>query len=783
MGLKQSIVIVNEFSVPTPGSGKHGGSRGGTPGDYVMRYMARKGATEPVTPIRRHTTEDFILRYMARESATEKAGTRSQAKAGVLGVSGQGGVAFGYGQPSLSDEGVRRASADIQRLFDTGHTVMKTVLSFSPEYLQETGVVPKGFVARNRGDYRGRIDQMRLRMAIMHGLERMGHQFDDLRYVGVIQVDTMHVHCHLAMVDAGMGRRVGTQQRGKLTRSDMSLLRRGVDSWLDENQHVAHMSSAVGYERLNVTAFVKRWTHEKALDESLPQLLLACLPADRTMWRYGTHRAEMRRANQVAAELVTEVLERPGSPMDSAMLAVRTYAERRAKREGLDAGARNALIERGRETIIERSVNGLYQVLASLPEDTVRVRTPMLDAMSQDVETLMTAQASRIRSQAKGVQAEDDLVGFSLRLRSYGTRLREHDTKREEWRTLASQWETGFRAGTVSPTSVAMHRLYLEEEEYHARCASKYRHLLGPLAKGVNGRDEAQAQDSQWREMLASVDERRAAVTGLEALLIDRSIPKLKDPEEAERLGLAAHGVSGGRLLAAGGSAGRRTLRQRLEKARASLGSRTADLVSALSGRGLVLQAAHDDTDNADKDRAENTDDKDENAVLRIVSGERWSLAQTKGTDLHDVRTDTVVDMALGRRVADGFIAWARQRRTLVNEAIEYLQSSGQEAVIEMVLPLDDVRRMNRVADDLERQMSVQATGDLVLTSALSDVVPVSKRVRRSATVSLDEGLAGVVRSHTWQETERLIPRIEQVLDTDEMETAQMSETDDAFEM
>ena len=51
---------------------------------------------------------------------------------------------------------------------------------------------------------------MRLRMAIMHGLERMGHRFDDLRYVGVIQVDTLHVHCHLAMVDAGFGRRVRT---------------------------------------------------------------------------------------------------------------------------------------------------------------------------------------------------------------------------------------------------------------------------------------------------------------------------------------------------------------------------------------------------------------------------------------------------------------------------------------------------------------------------------------------------------------------------------------------
>ena len=763
MSLKQSIVVVNEFSVPTPGGGKHGGSRGGTPGAYVMRYMARKGATEPVTPIRRRDTEDFILRYMARESATEKAVSRHQLKDNVLHVSGQGGVAFGYGQPSLSDEGVRRASADIQRLFDEGHTVMKTVLSFSPEYLQETGVVPKGFVAQNKGDYRGHIDQMRLRMAIMHGLERMGHRFDDLRYVGVIQVDTLHVHCHLAMVDAGLGRRVrtekGMQQKGKLTSTDISLLRRGVDSWLDENQHVAHMSSAVGYERLNVAAFVKRWAHEKVLDESLPQLLLACLPADKTLWRYGSHRPEMRRANSVATELITELLDRPGSPMGSAMLAVETYAERRAHREGLSDQERQALIRRGHETIMERSVNGLYQVLQSLPPEALSVRTPMLNVMSQDVETLMATQSQRMKTQAQGMSADDDLIGFSLRLRSYGSRLREHDTQREYWRMRAADWEAGFQAGAVSPQSEVMHKLYLEEEEYHARCVSKYRSLLGPLAVGVDGQHR---DDSSWKDVLGSVDKRREAVVGLEALLADRSIPKMKDADEAEKLGVVAHGVSGGRLLAAGGKAGRNTLRQRLERARASLASRTADLVSMLSGKGLVLQAIQDDARDNNQDSQGSQDDR---SAMSVVPGERWTLSQTKGMDLHDVRSDTVVDMALGRHVADRFVTWARRRRQLVDDAQAYLHESGQGDIVEMVLPLDDVRRMNRVADDLERQMSAKKTGDLILTSALSDVVPVAKRVRRSATVTFDEGLAGIVRENTWRETERLVPQLEQVLE------------------
>ena len=615
-------------------------------------------------------------------------------------------------------------------------------------------------MAKNKGDYRGHIDQMRLRMAIMHGLERMGHRFDDLHYVGVIQVDTLHVHCHLAMVDAGLGRRVrtekGVQQKGKLTSTDISLLRRGVDSWLDENQHVAHMSSAVGYERLNVAAFVKRWAHEKVLDESLPQLLLACLPADKTLWRYGSHRPEMRRANSVATELVTELLDQPGSPMTSAMLAVETYANRRAQREGLSDQEKQALVQRGYETIMERSINGLYQVLQSLPVEAVTVRTPTLDAMSQDVETLMATQAQRMKTQAQGVSADDDLVGFSLRLRSYGSRLREHDTKREQWRMRASEWEVGLQAGTVSPQSEMMHRLYLEEEEYHARCVSKYRSLLGPLAVGVDG----QQNDDSWKDVLESVDKRRQAVVGLEALLADRSIPKMKDADEAERLGVAAHGVNGGRLLVAGGKAGRTALKQRLERARASLASRTADLVSILSGKGFVLKAVQDESRGDDHD--------EQSDVVTVVPGERWELSQTKGMDLHDVRRDTVVDMALGRHVADRFVTWARRRQRLVDDAQKYLRESGQGDIVDMVLPLDDVRRMNRVADDLERQMSAKKTGDLVLTSALSDVVPMSKRVRRSATVSFDEGLSGIVRTTTWSETQRLVPQLEQVLEGSE---------------
>ena len=136
MGLKQDIVIVNEFSQPLPGGGS---SRGATPGAYVTRYMARELATETVAPIRRSQVDDFVLRYMARSEAVETAGvedTPQTLKTTMAQAQGQGGVAFGYGQVSLSHDQLQAASADLQQKVMAGKTWMKTVISFDEDYLR-----------------------------------------------------------------------------------------------------------------------------------------------------------------------------------------------------------------------------------------------------------------------------------------------------------------------------------------------------------------------------------------------------------------------------------------------------------------------------------------------------------------------------------------------------------------------------------------------------------------------------------------------------------------------
>ncbi|NKY96527.1 relaxase MobL [Nocardiopsis alborubida] len=725
MGLKQDVVIVNEFSVPLSGGT---GSRGGTPGAYVSRYMAREGATESLAPIRRLRTDDFILRYMARDSAVERMPSRREAKYEMRQAQGDGGVAFGYGSVSLSDEQLGAASADIQRLFEDRHTVMKTVLSFGETYLKRHGILDPDFRCEKAGDYRGHLDQMKLRLAIMHGLERMASGtggYDDLRYVGVVQVDTEHVHCHLAMVDAGPGRRAkdGTQ-KGKLLDRHKARLRRGIDAWLDEKQAVAHLSSAVGYERRNVTTYIKRWAHDRIRSEALPQFILACLPADRGLWRAGSNAASMRKADALVTELVAEQLARPGSPMPAAMERIRDYADNRRANEDLSTEQWQALIDRGRSQIVERAVNGVYQLLRAMPAEELTVRTPMLELMGMDYERMAVAAADE---QVHG-EGAGDLIHFGFRLRSYSSRLAHHRRQAEHNRRLALRWERSEAADVAAADSRPLYDHYRFEQRWHEQVIAKYQHFLPFLA-----------DSSAWQEEQQAISDYGARILSLISLRADASLARMKDAEEAERIGRDVYDQPGGRHLTQG-RAGRAVLDGRIATMKRVYDERVAELRSRLASSGLVLELGVDET------RAEAVTDE---AV--IVEGIGHDFAEVKALDLHHLGYDFVSDVEVGQRAGRAFLAAARTRRQLVLAAMDYLEGSGQSATI-VELPVDDVAAMTRTARTLSAGRVEM--GRFVLPSRIAELRTEQERsetARRSKASSLDVELAARVTARVDQ--------------------------------
>lgn len=701
MGLKQDIIVVNEYTVPLP-SGK--GSRGGTPGQYIERYMARELATEPVTPIRRYRTDRFIERYMAREEATERItvpDTRLLKKT-MRDAQGDGGVAFGYGEVALSDDQLHAGAQDVQRLFeDEGHTVMKTVVSFSEEYLRKHGLIPEEFSHEKRGDYRGHLDQLKLRMAIMHGLNRMARSsYDDLRYVGVIQVDSNYAHCHLAMVDAGEGTRAadGTQ-KGKISPRSISLLRRGMDSWLDEKQQVKHLSSAVGYERRNVTTYVKKWAHQQMLRESLPQLLIATLPEDRRLWRLGTNRQEMNKPNRIVREIVEGVLDAPDSPMVAAMDRVKNYANERREQEDLLFEQWSKLVETGRNQIIERGVNAVYASLRQLPEDSLRLRTPMLDAMGMDYEELTR--------RAHESTEDDDLVSFGYRLRSYSHRLQEHNDLRQTAHARVRDWEVADEKDKASVESQALLRFWLMEEEYQARCASKYRSFLTFVPP-----------ESSWSQRWEKVADYNERLMSLTSMRNDATLRKMKDPDEAEAMGREIYEQYGGHLVSIGDKNSLGKLDERIRKMRIEQGRKLMDLQAELAGEGLHL----------DVERG-----GDGALVPEISVGPEHVFEDVKALDLHRMRYDFSNDVEVGPRSLKNFQDWTKRRQETLAEAVAYLQKSDQEPEIEN-MPVREVGEQVRLSAELGEQ-----TAPVVLPSKVAELARKRELVRRSRTITLTE--------------------------------------------
>lgn len=714
MGLKQKIVVVNQFTSNKINRG------GNSPGKYVLRYMARDDACEVVAPILHRDLDKYVTRYMARDYATEIADSAFEVAEESTGVTGLGGRGFGYGSVSLGHDQIMAASKDIQKHYDNGHTVYKTIISFDHDYLVKHKLVPEDFVPTNKGDYSGVVDHMKLRMAIMHGLDRMSTKYDDLRYVGTIQTDTMHVHCHLAMFDAGDGNITKHgQQRGVIPQGHFMFLRRGIDASLDEMQHVKHMSSAVGYEKRNTSTYVKKWTFDEMVRSSTPQFLLACLPDEPKMWRAKSRAKEMERPNRIARGMVEETLAQPDSPMPAAMAAIRDYANYRANEEDLSAEEWKKLVDTGREEIIDGCVNSLYQMLRQIPEHQINTMTPLINVMSMDTESLEQLYAEQQPSSSQ------DLVGFGYRMRSYATRQREHSEAAQKYKRVAKAWEAIEDTGAAASGSVVLHRFFQHEQQYEEMLASKYHHLLP-----FHGQREDWYED--WDE-IAQYGER---MIRLEMMIADRSLPGYKDPDEAERVGREAYDQPGARFLTSG-AAGKNVLRHRLALMRDTYDSKLEAFIDKTHDKGLSIAV-----DNS-IELSRKAQNEDVSINVKITDEDVYPFSYTRSLDLHRIGADFSQDAPLDEDVITNFTRVARVRQHLLDDAMIYLARSGQGDRV-AALPVEDIGRMNALADRYDEGLDVLPSriAELARVEAESRSVP-----RRARTIDIDPGIAREAKS------------------------------------
>lgn len=700
MSLKKDIVIVNEF---TSRSYKNA-PRGKSPGAYVLRYMNRQSAVEKLAPVRKFESQNFIERYMLRESATEKAFEndldKDKLRENMEDDDMFSAISFGKkgryhkSNISLSKRSVKEISDDIQDNFDKGKTVFKTVISFSEDYLRQNGVIDENFTCEKKGDYRGNIDQLKLRSAIMNGVDKMSKDFDDLEYIGVLQVDTKHVHCHLCMVDRGEGRLMPDgSQRGKLLKKDKITLRRGINDSLDELSIMKKLSKNTDYDKRNIKGFVKKFSHEMIKQNTLSQFLLATLPENKNLWRASSNRREMQKPNSVVRFYVNELFKNEDSGYDEAVKNIKTYALTRFEKEGLSTKDYRKLIDKGLEKLEIDSMNSVYQVLKGVKSSDKSVMTPTLDMFSMDYESLLEKREAE----------SSPMIEFGFKLRSYGSRLNHHKKEFKKYKKLTEDFEDAQKKNKVSQSALALVDFYRTEREYNEKVMSKYQHFLAFLPKR-----EDYSQD--FNEVLRL--QKRSE--NMNTLLEDKTFNKFKSRESAELYGFNVYGIKG-----CGDMYDKPNLmRIKRDNMNKTYEDKRERFVDKLSESGLSL----------------NDDNK-------LNLSPKYDFDDVKALDLHHLFYDFNYDVAVSQVNINNFVDMADRRVNSYIKAKEYLINTNQDDLIKF--EDEDIKTMKQTADIMRT--------DKVLVNKKADE---TMKYKRSKTVRLDNNISKLIENNVKREIE-----------------------------
>lgn len=201
------IVIKTQFNI--------NGSRGKSVGNFISGYVTRDAATDPsvswVPPIDKPS------------------------------VHGDG-VAFTLDSTAISREETLALADHVEELFQHGdRAIQQMVFSFSPDYLKETGVVPEDIDVLQKGAYKYKYDDVRLRHAVQAGVHAMceHEKYCDPQMAAAIQSDTMHLHVHAVVWEDGMNysRKRGKEEKGVIKGSSLnkcsSQIKRSLESTKD----------------------------------------------------------------------------------------------------------------------------------------------------------------------------------------------------------------------------------------------------------------------------------------------------------------------------------------------------------------------------------------------------------------------------------------------------------------------------------------------------------------------------------------------------------------------
>lgn len=479
MSLEKSIVVINEFTT------KKNPSRGGTPKKYIKDYMARDDATDRLYPIISplEGAEAIVRNRMQAidvlKEAKDEFDSPQLLQAKKNRVEKANGVAFGSKGLTYSDDELEEEAEKVKQCFDSGHTVMKTILSFQTDYLKEYGILPENFSHNRMGDFDGQLDQLKLRYAVNEGLDEMTKStgFGKPLWVATVQCDTNHVHVHLAMTDEGdSSRRVSNgEERGKFSALELSLLRRGCHRSFEQNKDLKHMHQQVEIEQKLDLNQQQSLSMHNALANLYLQRLIASLPKDKKKWEYENEDELMVYPNQLMDGYIKH-LEQAHSgktDVDEKKRAIDAYASYMTASNRWTAQEGQQYKQQAKQQAHSQIANTLYEDLRK----SQAVQPRNLKISNPTIETQATP-PSEIIQQMKKEETPKEISTFHVKASLYQKHLGEHMKEANNYFKAINDFEERDNGTSKFSGADSMKHFYETESVHHMKLVDKYRSLI-----------------------------------------------------------------------------------------------------------------------------------------------------------------------------------------------------------------------------------------------------------------------------------------------------------------
>lgn len=492
--MKDAIVVRNEFT------SKLNSAKGATPGLYLVRYASRTSATEELSPEMGDdalpSLERYLMRYVVRDNASEQAKVEYEHPMAFSDnlhkLNGLDGRAFGDKGVAYSGSLLQSEAKHVQDLFDKGHVILKTIVSFRTEYLQAHGVIPADFVPQGRGSLKGQVDQLKLRHAVNNGVALMTRRsgFVDPTWCGAVQVDTNHVHAHLVIAEqSGHTDRLATngEERGEINSYEKDLIRTGINNDLRDMSRVKSLHSQVDINRRDYVSKVRDVALNEFETSAKLQQIVASLPKDKRLWRYNSNALIMEQPNHLMDDYLFDMTHRHrvDKSYQRAVFAISNYANLQQSQNHLTGEETTKIRQNGLKLLQTRLANTVYSSIKQyLKDKPLTTDTSYIEAGAKGLDELrqemVNSKATGKNSKTGGVEAEDESVlemnRFLYRLGSHKRRYQEYSKAEDTYDELIKDYDKKTEEATnVNPQSVALRMFYISAHLYNARLSDKYR--------------------------------------------------------------------------------------------------------------------------------------------------------------------------------------------------------------------------------------------------------------------------------------------------------------------